>query len=111
MMRLAATDEMAWRCPLGAASRAQPTLAAALRAATLGEHPAEPFGEQPLVWDVEASALLGAITTAYRRWVTTPSSRTVQLHRGRSGHRATGRRIATPAVTSGRDLAIRPIQH
>ena len=42
MMRLAATDEMAWRCPLGAASRAQPTLAAALRAATLGEHPAEP---------------------------------------------------------------------
>ena len=33
MMRLAATDEMAWRCPLGAASRAQPTLAAALRAA------------------------------------------------------------------------------
>lgn len=74
MMRLAAADEQAWRYFLGATNRAQPTLALALRGATERDHPAEPTAEDPLFWDVRASALLGAITTAYRRWATTPGS-------------------------------------
>ena len=74
MMRLAAADEKAWRYFLGASSRLQPKLSAALRAATPREQSAAPSAEEPLISDVRASALLGAITTAYQRWATTAGS-------------------------------------
>jgi AcrR family transcriptional regulator len=74
MMRLAAADEIAWRYFLGAASRNEPVLAAALRAAAGREESGEPSGDELLLWDVRASALLGAIAAAYRRWATTPGS-------------------------------------
>jgi AcrR family transcriptional regulator len=79
MMRLAAADEAAWRYFLGATNRLQPTLAAALRSTTERQQPAEAAPEVPLFWDVRASALLGAITTAYRRWATTPGSELLSL--------------------------------
>jgi AcrR family transcriptional regulator len=74
MMQMAAADEMAWRYFLGAASRSQPVLAAALRAAARREDPAEPSADELWLWEVRASALLGAIAAAYRRWATTPGS-------------------------------------
>jgi AcrR family transcriptional regulator len=74
MMRLAAADEIAWRYFLGAASRNEPVLAAALRAAAGRDESDEPSGDELLLWDVRASALLGAIAAAYRRWATTPGS-------------------------------------
>jgi AcrR family transcriptional regulator len=74
MMRLAATDEIAWRYFLGAASRNEPVLAAALRASAGRDEPGEPSPDELLLWDVRASALLGAIAAAYRRWATTPGS-------------------------------------
>lgn len=70
MMRLAAADEKAWRHFLAAANRAQATVAAALRTAS---DPAQlPAGaaDDSLIWEVRASAVLGAVTTAYRRWAT-----------------------------------------
>jgi AcrR family transcriptional regulator len=73
-MRLAAADEIAWRYFLGAASRNEPVLAAALRAAAGRDESGEPSGDELLLWDVRASALLGAIAAAYRRWATTPGS-------------------------------------
>lgn len=72
MMRLAAADEKAWRYFLGATDRMRPSVAAALRVATEGEEPIELSAEEPWLWDVRASALLGAIATAYRRWATSP---------------------------------------
>ena len=95
MMRLAAADEKAWRYFLGATNRVQPTLAAALRAATEPEPPADPPAENPFFWDVRASALLGAITTAYRRWATTPGS-------DLSGLIATAVDAVLPVIVSGR---------
>jgi AcrR family transcriptional regulator len=74
MMRLAAADEIAWRYFLGAASRGEPVLAAALRAAAGRDESDEPSADELLLWDVRASALLGAIAAAYRRWATTPGS-------------------------------------
>jgi AcrR family transcriptional regulator len=74
MMRLAAADEKAWRYFLGATNRLQPTLARALRAAAQRAEVAEHSDDEALFWDVRAAALLGAITTAYRRWATTPGS-------------------------------------
>jgi AcrR family transcriptional regulator len=74
MMRLAAADEIAWRYFLGAASRNEPVLAAALRAAAGRDESGEPSADELLLWDVRASALLGAIAAAYRRWATTPGS-------------------------------------
>jgi AcrR family transcriptional regulator len=72
MMRLAASDEMAWRYFLGAASRTEPKLAAALRASAGRDGSGEPSADELWLWDVRASALLGAIAAAYRRWATTP---------------------------------------
>jgi AcrR family transcriptional regulator len=74
MMRLAAADEKAWRYFLGATSRLQPTLARALRSAAEGAEHAEHSDGEALFWEVRAAALLGAITTAYRRWATTSGS-------------------------------------
>lgn len=74
MMRLAASDEIAWRCFLGAASRTEPQLAAALRASAEPSTPHEASDDELWLWDVRASALLGAIAAAYRRWATTPGS-------------------------------------
>lgn len=74
MMQMAAADEIAWRYFLGAASRTQPLLAAALRTAAQREGPAEPSADELWLWEVRASALLGAIAAAYRRWATTPGS-------------------------------------
>lgn len=71
MMRLAAADEKAWRYFLGAANRVQPTLAAALRSAIEPGSPAEDAAGDSLIWEVRASAVLGAISTAYRQWATT----------------------------------------
>jgi hypothetical protein len=59
---------------LGASHRVQKTLAAALRAATASVCPSDPSAEDLLRWEVRASALIGAITTGYRRWATTPGS-------------------------------------
>ena len=73
MMRLTAADQNAWRYFLGAASRMQSTLAAALRSAAGQDEGEGSTGEQ-LVWEVRASALLGAISTAYHRWATSPGS-------------------------------------
>jgi len=73
MMRLTAADQNAWRYFLGAASRMQSTLAAALRSAA-GQDEGEGCTDEQLVWEVRASALLGAISTAYRRWATSPGS-------------------------------------
>jgi AcrR family transcriptional regulator len=74
MMRLASTDEKVWRYFLGATNRMQPTLAATLHAAAgQGAQVAVP-ADQPLLWDVRAGALFAAISTAYRRWATTPGS-------------------------------------
>jgi AcrR family transcriptional regulator len=70
MMRLAASDEKAWRYLLGATSQLQPMLATALQDANDPEQSAEPGADEQLLWEVRASALLGAITTAYRRWAT-----------------------------------------
>lgn len=74
MMRLASTDEKVWRYFLGATNRMQPTLAATLRAAAGYDERAAVSADQPLLWDVRANALFGAISTAYRRWATTPGS-------------------------------------
>lgn len=74
MMRLAATDEKVWRYFLGASHRVQTTLASALRATTATEYATEPSANDVLLWDVRASALIGAITVAYRRWATVPDS-------------------------------------
>jgi AcrR family transcriptional regulator len=74
MMRLAAADETAWRYFLGAASRSEPKLASALRASASHDDCGESAGVDPWLWDVRASALLGAIAAAYRRWATTPGS-------------------------------------
>jgi AcrR family transcriptional regulator len=79
MMRLAAADEMAWRYFLGAASRTEPTVAAALRAAAGQDEPTEPSADQLWLWDVRASALLGAIAAAYRRWATSPGAELSEL--------------------------------
>jgi AcrR family transcriptional regulator len=74
MMRLAAADEKAWRYFLGATNRLQATLATALRVAAERAQGSEHCDDEALLWDVRAAALLGAITTAYRRWATTPGS-------------------------------------
>jgi AcrR family transcriptional regulator len=74
MMRLAAADEKAWRYFLGATNRLQATLATALRVAAERAEGPEHSDDEALLWDVRAAALLGAITTAYRRWATTPGS-------------------------------------
>lgn len=71
MMRLTAADEKAWRHFLAAANRAQPTVAAALRAAGDPAQPSDRAVDDSLIWEVRASAVLGAITTAYRHWATT----------------------------------------
>lgn len=77
MMRLAAADAKAWRHFLGVTSLMQHTVAAALReAANRGQ--ADQWVE-PLVWEVRASALLGAIGTAYQQWATTPDSELLGL--------------------------------
>jgi AcrR family transcriptional regulator len=79
MMRLAASDEMAWRYFLGAASRTEPRLAAALRASA-GEGERHDVSDDELwLWDVRAAALLGAIAAAYRRWATTPGAELTEL--------------------------------
>lgn len=74
MMRLAAADDKVWRYFLAAANRMQSSLAEALRNAALREHPVDRHAEESVLWQVRASALLGAITTAYRQWPTTPDS-------------------------------------
>jgi AcrR family transcriptional regulator len=74
MMRMAAADEIAWRYFLGAASHSQPQLAAALQTAAGRAAPGQPSADNLWLWEVRASALLGAITAAYRRWATTPGS-------------------------------------
>ena len=74
MMRLASADEKVWRYFLGATSQIQPTLAVTLRSAAAADEAPEASGDQSLLWDVRASALLGAISTAYRRWAATPGS-------------------------------------
>jgi AcrR family transcriptional regulator len=79
MMRLASTDEKVWRYFLGATNRMQPTLAATLRGAAGHEEQAAASADQPLLWDVRAGALFGAISTAYRRWAATPGSELVDL--------------------------------
>lgn len=79
MMRLAAADEKAWRYFLGATTRIQPILAAALRDAAQHGEAKWPSADTPLLWDVMAGALLGAISTAYRRWATTPDSELFNL--------------------------------
>lgn len=79
MMQLASTDEKVWRYFLGATDRMQPTLAATLRGATGHEQQAPASADQPLLWDVRASALFGAISTAYRRWAATPGSELTDL--------------------------------
>lgn len=71
MLRRAAADEVTWRCFLETTSRAQPAVTAALQAATPGD-PAGRSVEEQLIWDVRATALLGAISTAYRHWALTP---------------------------------------
>ncbi|MEE6174918.1 TetR/AcrR family transcriptional regulator [Mycobacterium sp. 050134] len=71
MMRLAAADEKAWRHFLAAADRAQPTVAAVLRAASGPAQLPDGAADDSLIWEVRASAVLGAVTTAYRRWATT----------------------------------------
>jgi len=73
MMRLTAADQNAWRYFLGTASRMQSTLAAALRSAA-GQDEGGGRTDEQLVWEVRASALLGAISTAYRQWATSPGS-------------------------------------
>jgi hypothetical protein len=74
MMRLAAADEKVWRYFLGATSRMQPTTATTLRSAAARDQPAEPSADETLLWDVRASALLGALVAAYRQWAATPGS-------------------------------------
>jgi AcrR family transcriptional regulator len=74
MMRLASADEKVWRHFLGATSQIQPTLAVTLRSAAAADDAPAASGDQSLIWDVRASALLGAISTAYRRWAATPGS-------------------------------------
>jgi AcrR family transcriptional regulator len=80
MMKLATAHEEVWQYFLGATSRMQPKLAATLRRAAdpSDRTPLTSVGEQ-LLWEVRASALLGAITTAYRRWATTPRSKLEDL--------------------------------
>ena len=51
----------------------QSTLAAALRSAA-GQDEGGGRTDEQLVWEVRASALLGAISTAYRQWATSPGS-------------------------------------
>ena len=51
----------------------QSMLAAALRSAA-GQDEGEGHTDEQLVWEVRASALLGAIGTAYHRWATSPGS-------------------------------------
>jgi hypothetical protein len=46
----------------------------ALRVAAERRQHAEASTEDSLLWEVRASALIGAISTAYRRWATTPGS-------------------------------------
>lgn len=94
MMRTAAADEIAWRYFLGAASQAQPMLAAALRAAAGCGGPGEPSDDESWLWEVRASALLGAITAAYRRWAITPGSELAALA-------ATAVDAVLPVVESG----------
>lgn len=79
MMRVASTDEKVWRYFLGATSRLQPTLAATLRAAAGSEEPPAPSTDEPLLWDVQAGALLSAISAAYRLWAVTPGSKLSDL--------------------------------
>ncbi|WP_197509169.1 TetR/AcrR family transcriptional regulator [Mycobacterium sp. E3247] len=71
MMRLAAADEKAWRHFLAAANSAQTTVAGALRAASDPAQLPNAEAGDSLIWEVRASAVLGAVTTAYRRWATT----------------------------------------
>ena len=93
MMRLAAADEIAWRYFLGAASHTEPKLAAALRASA-GESGDDPSAaDEDWLWDVRASALLGAIAAAYRRWATIPGS-------DLSGLAATAVDVVLPAIGS-----------
>lgn len=87
-MRLAAADEIAWRYFLGAASHTEPKLAAALRASA-----GESAADEDWLWDVRASALLGAIAAAYRRWATIPGS-------DLSGLAATAVDVVLPAIGS-----------
>jgi hypothetical protein len=74
MMRIASADERVWRYFLGATTRMQPTLAATLRASA-----PETSDDAELLWEVRASALLGAIATAYRQWATIPDSELADL--------------------------------
>lgn len=69
LLHLATTDDEANRHWLATSQRMLPALSASLRAAAN----AEP-GSDPLVWDVRASALVGALNVGYRRWAATPGS-------------------------------------
>jgi AcrR family transcriptional regulator len=75
MVRQAATDNEMWGYVVAASSRLQPALTAALAAT---ESPGYRGAEMPLpaalIWEVRASVLLGAISTAFRRWAITESS-------------------------------------
>ncbi|MGV0050516.1 TetR/AcrR family transcriptional regulator [Mycobacterium colombiense] len=78
MMRLASADEKIWRFFLGATARIQPKLAVTLRSATPGQQ-GEGSADEMFFYDIAASALTGAIATAYRRWAVTPGSELPEL--------------------------------
>jgi AcrR family transcriptional regulator len=69
LLHLATTDDEANRHWLATSLRMLPALSASLRAAA----GAEP-GSDPLIWDVRAAALIGALNVGYRRWAATPGS-------------------------------------
>lgn len=69
LLHLATTDDEANRHWLATSQRMLPALSASLRAAA----GAEP-GSDSLLWDVRASALLGALNVGYRRWAAAPKS-------------------------------------
>jgi AcrR family transcriptional regulator len=69
LLHLATTDEEANRHWLATSQRMLPALAASLRAAA----GAEP-DDDPLAWNVRASALIGALNVGYRNWAATPGS-------------------------------------
>jgi AcrR family transcriptional regulator len=80
MLKLATAHDEVWQYFLGATSRMQPTLASTLRrAADPSDRRSRTSAGEQLLWEVRASALLGAITTAYRRWATTPGSKLEEL--------------------------------
>jgi AcrR family transcriptional regulator len=75
IMHLVITEDEVQRHWLFTSQRMAPALAETLRAGSTGhaEH------ADPVVWDVRASTLLAAFSTAYRRWATTPGSELIPL--------------------------------